>query len=103
VRAAGFAIERHRLLHPAMALLAALRARRAAEASTGEAGLSTAIPSGAINLALGLAGRLSDALVDRLPFRLPVGDVQLVRGRKPAGGRAPAEKSGSGESRRSSP
>jgi SAM-dependent methyltransferase len=90
VRSAGFRVERHRLLHPAMALLGRLRSRRAGGHSTGEAGLSTAIPPAPINLALGVASRVSDALASGLPFRMPVGDVQVLRGRKPARGSVPA-------------
>ena len=84
VRSAGFAIERHRLLHPVLALVGEFRARRSRAAGPGPAGLATRVPPEAINRALDLFGRLSDAVVSRLPFRMPVGDVQILRGRKPA-------------------
>ena len=90
VRSAGFRVERHHVLHPAMALLGRLRSRRGGGHPTGEAGLSAAIPPALINFALDAAARVSDALVRALPFRMPVGDVQVLRGRKPARGGVPA-------------
>jgi len=84
VRSAGFAIERHRLLHPALALVGMLRARRSRAAGLGAAGLATTVPPEAINRALDLFERLSDAVVSRLPSRLLIGDVQPLLGRKPS-------------------
>ena len=87
VQSAGFRVEKHRLLHPAMALLGRLRARSEGHASDGESGLSAKIPPGPVNFVLDLASRLSDAAVGALPFRLPAGDVQVLRARKPLPGR----------------
>lgn len=92
VRSAGFVVDRHRLLHPAMALLGRLRSRRAGGHSTGETGLSAAIPPAPVNFALGVVSRVSDVLASALPFRMPVGDVQVLRGRKPARGGVPGRK-----------
>ncbi|MGH9441809.1 MAG: class I SAM-dependent methyltransferase [Thermoanaerobaculia bacterium] len=84
VRAAGFRIERHRLLHPALALLGRLRAREAGHSKGGESGLATRVPAGPVNSLLDVVERAADAVVCRLPFRMPVGDVQILRGRKTA-------------------
>ena len=89
VRAGGFSILEHRVLHPLAGWRASLR-HQAPREGEGEAehkesghGLSLVLPAAPINAAIDLYTRLEDAIVRRLPFAVPHGDAQIILAQKP--------------------
>ena len=81
VRAAGFEIERHLILHALPSLLAPRRSSPGGHASSG-GGLATTVPPAAINSLLDFYVRIEDRLARLLPFPFPFGDAQIVLARR---------------------
>lgn len=79
----GFSILRQVLLHPLARLWSNWRRpSRGGHEEQRPHGLSLTLPPAPINSALDLYARVEDAVVRRVPFLAPLGDVQIVLAQK---------------------